>query len=296
MEFLKSLYSFRQYINEIGIKPFLVQYRLLPASKVCEFCNGTTNLVINKKKYILYRCTKRACRRWGKLRDGSIFQWCKVDILSFLLVIIGWILKYPTSVITREVNVSKRTVSKIMNHCRELLSFWLMETGEVIGGINHIVEIDESCFGRRKYNRGRIHPQLWVIGGIDRNTKRCFLVMTRRRNAATLEQIISRYVENGTIIKTDEWRGYRGLTRLGYIHNTVNHSQNFVAPNDPETHTQNVEALWSKIKRDMRRRIGRMCNNRMETHLVEFMWRNTHTSLEELFNDFILAVNNFYVL
>ena len=41
-----------------------------------------------------------------------------------------------------------------------------------IGGKNMTVEIDESMFGKRKYNRGTIMGcrQMWVLGGICRET------------------------------------------------------------------------------------------------------------------------------
>lgn len=38
-----------------------------------------------------------------------------------------------------------------------------------------IVEIDESKFGRRKYNRGRVEGQ-WLFGGFLRGTGRVFIV------------------------------------------------------------------------------------------------------------------------
>ena len=40
----------------------------------------------------------------------------------------------------------------------------------MIGGEGHIVEIDESLFGKHKFNRDhRVHGT-WVFGGIDRTT------------------------------------------------------------------------------------------------------------------------------
>ena len=111
-----------------------------------------------------------------------------------------------------------------------------------IGGPGDIVEIDESCFGRRKYQRGRPVRQVWVLGGVSRNTKETFLVICKKRDKKTLHHLITRHVEKGTTIHTDQWRGYYGLEELGYNHYCVNHSKEFVNPNDPSVHTQRIES------------------------------------------------------
>ena len=48
------------------------------------------------------------------------------------------------------------------------------------------VEIDESKFGKRKFNRGRVVDDHWLFGGIERTTGECFLVEVEHRDAATL--------------------------------------------------------------------------------------------------------------
>ena len=111
-----------------------------------------------------------------------------------------------------------------------------------------MVKIDESCFGKQKYNRGRIlREQQWVFGGIDIQTKKCFMVEVDQRNTQTLLPIIQQYIlpgkhssfqiiswihrTLGTTIHSDEWRAYRTLgNELLYTHSTVNHSLFFVDP------------------------------------------------------------------
>ncbi|CAF1140742.1 unnamed protein product, partial [Didymodactylos carnosus] len=61
---------------------------------------------------------------------------------------------------------------------------------QLIGGVGHIVEIDESSWTKRKYNRGRAIGNQWVFGGTDRDTGECFAVTVDRRDAATLLPII----------------------------------------------------------------------------------------------------------
>ncbi|VDO39931.1 unnamed protein product [Haemonchus placei] len=67
------------------------------------------------------------------------------------------------------------------------------------------------------------------------------MVLVRRRDAATLTNIILKIIRPGTTIMSDSWRACSQLSKLpvGYRHITVNHLDNFV---DPRTgaHTQNI--------------------------------------------------------
>ena len=91
-----------------------------------------------------------------------------------------------------------------------------------------IVEIDESKFGKRKYNRGRHVDGRWVIGGIERGSDNMVLQIAHSRDGRTLIPIIQANVQQGSIIHTDDWKAYRRLPRYGYTHHMVNHSENFV--------------------------------------------------------------------
>ena len=91
------------------------------------------------------------------------------------------------------------------------------------------VEIDESKFGKRKYNRGRQVEGHWVFGGTERITGECFLVEVDRRDAATLLPLIQQHIRRGSIIYSDEWKAYSRITATtGMSHETVNHLLHFV--------------------------------------------------------------------
>ena len=93
------------------------------------------------------------------------------------------------------------------------------------------VEIDESKFGKRKYNRGRVVDGHWVFGGMERTTGECFLVEVEHRDTATLLPIIQQHIRPGSIVYSDEWSSYQSLNAAtGLVHNTVNHSLHFVDP------------------------------------------------------------------
>ena len=50
-----------------------------------------------------------------------------------------------------------------------------------LGGEDTIVEIDESKFGKRKYNRGKHIEGVWVLGMIERANKRKSLFNCSRK-------------------------------------------------------------------------------------------------------------------
>ena len=112
---------------------------------------------------------------------------------------------------------------------REMIVDWYClkerERGK-IGGPGTIIQVDESKFGRRKYNRGRRIDWHWVLGLIENNSEdfRLIVCPNNIRDAATLIHIIKEHVQEGSEIRTDAWRAYSTLNQNGYTHNIVNHS------------------------------------------------------------------------
>lgn len=118
-----------------------------------------------------------------------------------------------------------------------------------IGGKNVVVEIDESKFGKRKYNKGHKVDGVWVVGMVERSERRKLsLIPVEKRDRTTLNNLIKSYVKEGSIIYTDCWRGYDDIKHLGYIHHTVNHSNHFKDPNSG-VHTNTIEGTWSAVKK-----------------------------------------------
>ena len=60
-------------------------------------------------------------------------------------------------------------------------------------------------------------------------------------------------------------------------HKTVNHSLNFVDPDDPETHTQNIEAFWSTFKRKLRSQgFKNHAAQGVDDHFGEYMYKRVN--------------------
>ncbi|GBN63190.1 hypothetical protein AVEN_187051-1 [Araneus ventricosus] len=170
------------------------------------------------------------------------------------------------------MNVSKPTVVDWKSFCREVcVDRLLKDSKEILGGVGMIVEIDESKFSKRKYNRGK-------------RVDETFIEITKKKN-----------VEPGTTVLSDCWASYNGLTAEGYVHYTINHSKNF---NDPVTgaHTNGIEGTWNAVKTDFGKQGTRRVEGQFDTYLAECMWRRSHrgASMKSLFPSFIRGVKELY--
>jgi len=54
-------------------------------------------------------------------------------------------------------------LSDFYDFCREVCSVIVEEQSEPIGGVGKVEEIDDSKFGKRKYNRGKRVDGVWVF-------------------------------------------------------------------------------------------------------------------------------------
>ena len=146
----------------------------------------------------------------------------------------------------------------------------------MVGGENVIVEIDESKFCSRKFNRGHEVPGCWVFGGVDRtNERNIFAVVVADRTAHTLIANIRRYIRPGSIIYTDCWAAYNDLDLLdaGFQHGSVNHTYNYVDPLS-NVHINTIEGTWNGIKRNINARL--YTPELVQGKLWEFVWRRRY--------------------
>ena len=87
---------------------------------------------------------------------------------------------------------------------------------------------------------------------------------------------------------SDKWKSYDCLERYGYKHYSVNHSENFVDPNNPEVHTQNIESRWNAIKKQLKRK-GTNVSKHLEEYLLEYCYRKKFKS--RVFDQLIIDIN-----
>lgn len=174
-----------------------------------------------------------------------------------------------------ELSLSAPTVVTWYEKFREVAaSFVRRRLNTAVGGAGSTVEIDECQVGRRKYHRGRRPNEVWVFGGVVRDSApfQMFLEIVENRRATTLVPIIQQRIDIRSRIISDGWGAYGGLNALGFSHAVINHSERFVSAEDPSVHTQNIENLWHCLRRFLNSR-GSYARSHLESYLKEFIFR-----------------------
>ena len=154
------------------------------------------------------------------------------------------------------------------------------------------MEIDESKFGKRKYHKGRRKEGVWVFGGIERESKNCFLTSVPDRSAKTLIAKIKEHVLPGTNIISDCWKAYSRLAEEGYVHQTVNHSKEFVNK-ETGAHTNTIESTWRAVKTSLPKHWT--VKSLYDTYYVEYIFRKRFLNdAEDKFLAFLENIKKVY--
>ena len=237
---------------------FLMKSGLLgDFSGQCEHCkDGKVSLVKDENSYV-WRCSLRKCRKRISIRHGSFFSRSHLDFSTILYLIHGWIHELPQKYMQMTLKISSpNTIVDWYKFCREVCIDILMKDNRKIGGPGHVVEIDESKFGKRKYHKGRRVEGCWVLGGIDRETKETFFQVVPDRSAETLLPILIDNIHPESIVISDCWKAYHTLSQHFKDYRNINHSLHFVDPNDKKIHTNTIESTWRVLKRNVLPRSG----------------------------------------
>ena len=157
-----------------------------------------------------------------------------------------------------------------------------------------IVEADETYLGGkpRKANRradatpaprGRGTKKTAVIGAVERGGQVVVRVASDLTGRSILRFIRETVTPGGSLLISDEFRGYRAVKRH-IQHAVINHSRQYV---DGALHTNHIEGVWALLKRAWYGSHHHYSRAYTPLYLAEAGWKYNVRKAEQPFADFL---------
>ena len=271
---------------------------------VCPKCGAEKPYRITRKTRTknnvqkLFKC--RACRRQFSATVGTIFEDSKIPLSKwFAAIYLMCSSKKGISAhqLHRMLNIAYRSAWFMCHRVRNAMAD---ASGDLLKGI---VEADETYVGpktkrghpvyherikdeenmglRPKTKRaGPFEGKTAVFGMIERGGRvRSRVVPNTRRD--TLRDIILNEVDaDDATLVTDGHSSYRSM-RKHLHHEVVDHEIEYVRPDNPDIHTQNIENYWSIFKRGLVGTFHHISEGYMPMYLHEFDFRGSRRDITD---------------
>lgn len=184
--------------------------------------------------------------------------------------------------IQREIGVTYKTAWRMMHQIRSMM-------GNQHTKLEGDVEVDEAYIhpntfkrssARRKYGRDARRTGEILFGAVQRGGD-VRIWHVKSSGVRVLQLIILSNVKDGSIVHSDGHGSYRRLSYFGYEHRTTNHEKHEYYT--PESYTQNIENVWSHIKRGIKGVYRHVNPGYLQLYANEFAWRYNHRHHNVLF-------------
>lgn len=233
-----------------------------PDGKVsCPRCSSESNSFLKTRR--IWFCN--GCKKQFTVKVGTIFEDSALGLDKWMTAV--WMICNCKNGISsyelhRSIGVTQKSAWFMLHRIREAMK---NETFMKIGGDEGgPVEVDETFVGGKVKNMhiskrpkgegftgkptGHTAKAI-VMGMLERNTRqvRARVIPDVRRE--TLQNEILAKVEKKSSVYTDKWGGYQSLAERDFVHETVNHVEEYVRG---QVHTNGIENFWSLLKRGLK--------------------------------------------
>lgn len=176
---------------------------------------------------------------------NTIFHKSSTSLRSwFYIIYIFSVAKNGVSAkkVERHLGVTYKCAWRIAKQVRELMN---QETGRLTG----IVETDETYIGGRKRGKDITFQDKEIVFGMVERGGKVKASHVSTAGARVLLPRLTESIADGTTIYSDQARVYSTLKRLGYLHDSVNHSNGEYGRG--VVHTNTIEGFWGQLKRSI---------------------------------------------
>jgi transposase-like protein len=252
-------------------------------SPVCPKCNaaqGERNhyWLAKQKRWKCYQCYKQF-----SVKVGTIFEDSPIPLSKWLPAM--WLLVnckngVSSYEVSRDLGISQKAAWFVLQRLRHILK------DTTVIPMRGPAEGDESFHGGKPKNmhmsrRAKIKAvgmnayadKTVVFGVLDRETRKVRAQVIPNVKRHTLQKAILDRVGFGATVYTDGWSGYDGLKAAGFVHETVNHLNEYVRG---QVHTNGIENFWSLLKRGLNGTYVAVEQYHLDRYIDEATFRFNH--------------------
>jgi transposase-like protein len=249
------------FSDPVNCRNYLVANRW-PGGVVCPRCGSRDVLFL--EKYNRWHCRAKHDAPQFTLKTGTVMEDSPVGLDKWLPAF--WLLANCRNGISsyelhRSLGVTQKTAWFMLQRIR--LAMEAQERAKFGGPDSSPVEVDETFIGGKIKNmhRSRVRvkykgkpvsggsAKAIVMGMRDRETRRVRAKVIPDVNRETLQNEILENIETKSTVYTDAATAYYNLSRRDFVHDTVNHLNEYVRG---QVHTQGIENFWSLLKRGLK--------------------------------------------
>ncbi|HEY4964705.1 MAG TPA: IS1595 family transposase [Candidatus Saccharimonadales bacterium] len=183
----------------------------------------------------------------------------------------------------RELGVTYKTAWRMFHQIRKMMG------DDKDDGLTGEVEVDETYMHANPQRNSRIKPKepgkryynSQIIFGMVERKGKAKVRHVKSSGVRVLVPEINKSIDKNATVYSDEHRSYYNLYKSGYKHAAVNHSeQQFV---NGRVHTQNVENLWSNMKRGIKGVYIHVDPKYLQAYANEYAFRYSHRNSVSMF-------------
>lgn len=273
------------YWQGVPVSPFAPEAKVYKSKKPYNYVCGQT-----KKKFTVI--------------TGTLFHGTQIPLPKWfcaIYLVLNHKKGLSSAQLARDLSISQKGAWFVLMRVRKALG---IENYNELGGEGQIVESDESFYGGKNKNRhankkvknsqGRSFKDKTAITGMIERGGKLTAVVTINTSPEVMQPVIKKYVAKGSILVSDDWRGYNGLN-THYYQYTIKHSDKGYKHDYDSSiiHTNTIEGAWKIMKNSLRDMYNHVSRKHLQDYVDEFVFRyNTrHIKNGERFNYLLLNSN-----
>jgi transposase-like protein len=256
----KSLLEMSRYFTDLDVCVDFVAAMRWPNGVQCPHCECKHVSYLSSRR--IWKCMNKECHKQFSVKTGSVFEDSPIGLDKWLMAV--WMVVNCKNGISsyelaRDLRVTQKTAWFMLHRIRLALQ---QGSWEKLGGSDGgPVEVDETYVGPapQKMHRARrlkrqaalndYDGKVPVMGMLDRELRKVRATVLPNVKRETLQRQILNAIEKKSTVYTDGLTAYDHLAAQDFIHDTVNHIDEYVRG---EVHTQGIENFWSLLKRGLR--------------------------------------------